>query len=275
MRCEGPTFLSAATIIKWPHTLVIDCPGKPILDVPDSFLWREKRFVLRGFVLNGGNHFTALLRTPVGWMHYDGIGWPKFQFFQKQHARQATKGRLLALAFFEVVPETEGRYFATATDWARVFESGEFSTEAKAQVEEEDLMSEDELDLQNLDVRMGTFIRNKQKAKTKAGAGGEKAKPSKAASNWVGAAKRLEGSEAPWQFAKGVGRRLKELQRGSRTPPQRPLAESTKAQAISTAKLPASEKAAQVQCSIQCCRRSGQDRTSPTDLPRDPKPVPG
>ena len=179
MRCEGPTFLSAATIIKWPHTLVIDCPGKPILDVPDSFLWREKRFVLRGFVLNGGNHFTALLRTPVGWMHYDGIGWPKFQFFQKQHARQATKGRLLALAFFEVVPETEGRYFATATDWARVFESGEFSTEAKAQVEEEDLMSEDELDLQNLDVRMGTFIRKNKRQKPKQEPAVKKRSPAK------------------------------------------------------------------------------------------------
>ena len=77
--------------------------------LPLEVNWEGKKLVLRGGILFGGGHFTAVIRTPKEWMHYDGITTPKFSFYPLWDHEGATNGRLLDKAFYEVLDVNDWR----------------------------------------------------------------------------------------------------------------------------------------------------------------------
>ena len=118
--CTGPSMFHDAIVEKWPHTLAFDMTntsGGTVNDVPLTFEYKKKRFVLRGFLLGDGGHFTAVVRCPNAWMHYDGdvpVG-RRFEFFPLEQGRQVMKGRRINMVTYEVLDITETRNWADET----------------------------------------------------------------------------------------------------------------------------------------------------------------
>ena len=64
-------------VIQFPHLAVFSCSVNStnnISSAPIRFTWREQLFVLRGAILGGYNHFTAVMRDTNFWVFYDGMG---------------------------------------------------------------------------------------------------------------------------------------------------------------------------------------------------------
>ena len=64
-----PMKQNVASIVTWPHTLVINGGDeRSIGDLEQSFTYMGKQFEMRAAVLRLGNHFTTICRCPNGWM---------------------------------------------------------------------------------------------------------------------------------------------------------------------------------------------------------------
>ncbi len=115
--CTGPSMFHDAIVEKWPHTLAFDVTntsGGTVNDLPLTFEHKKKRFVLRGFLLGGRGHFTAVVRCPNAWMHCDGqfpVG-RRFEFFSLEQGRQVMNGRMMNMVTYEVLDITETRNWA-------------------------------------------------------------------------------------------------------------------------------------------------------------------
>jgi hypothetical protein len=110
--CQGPSLVEEATVSKWPHTFILDCSNE--LDIshlePYVFIYRQKKFVLRGVILVGGYHFTTVIRSPLHWVHCDGIADKKFnnkrfKYYPLNDSIGAQGGRKVCKAAFEVLDE--------------------------------------------------------------------------------------------------------------------------------------------------------------------------
>lgn len=124
--CEGPTWTLEPEIIKWPHTLVFDCPGRKLEELPSIFYCKGKKFVLRGAMVCGFGHWCSVIRCPFGWMHYDGMknAGERFEFFQFGAERDAVKGRVLNIVTYEVLEVSETRNFQDERlDWSKIVAS--------------------------------------------------------------------------------------------------------------------------------------------------------
>ena len=89
-------------------------------NIPNIFYCRDKKIVLRSVILNGGNHFTAVIRCRNAWMHYDGMdSGLKFSFYDLDNAARASRGRDLDICVYEVMEE-DGEAYPKA-DWADIF----------------------------------------------------------------------------------------------------------------------------------------------------------
>jgi hypothetical protein len=122
--CDGNRFYGDADVSTWPHTMVFDYGGGyhdsgdgiTIKDLPHTFEYGWKKFVLRSAILGDRIHFTAMVRFPKGWLHYDGMekGPYKFMFYSLNDnlgLRGAMNNRRLCFIFYEVMEKNEAREF--------------------------------------------------------------------------------------------------------------------------------------------------------------------
>ena len=124
-KCEGPSWIGDACVSKWPHTLILDCAGIDISDLePHVFIYRQKKFVLRGVILIGENHFTTVLKSPTHWVNCNGIGTKKFKFFPLQKGNYAQQGSKVCKAAFEVLDGEHSQEFhdECVLDWSTVLD---------------------------------------------------------------------------------------------------------------------------------------------------------
>ena len=92
----------------WPHTVVFAAASQThqLNGLPSTFICKGKRFLLRGIQMFGNGHFVMVIRTPNGWMHYDGLkGERRFTFFPLEKWKKAMDNRILDLVTYEVVDE--------------------------------------------------------------------------------------------------------------------------------------------------------------------------
>ena len=57
-------------------------------------------------MLCGGGHFTSVMRTGSGWMHFDGFDSPRFKMYSEGKGRQAMRGRSIALMMYEITDKS-------------------------------------------------------------------------------------------------------------------------------------------------------------------------
>jgi hypothetical protein len=112
--CPGHVLNSNATEVHWPHTLVIEyppsCRENNISSISQSFIFKEKQFVLRGAILGDGHvHFTACMKAGTHWLYYDGLESDNscpgsfFQLMPINNGEKAMNGYGLAYVFYEVL----------------------------------------------------------------------------------------------------------------------------------------------------------------------------
>jgi hypothetical protein len=111
--CSGPNILAEAKVVKWPHTMVFDVNGATgrgytLQDIPFTFQYKTKKFVLRSILIGGGGHFTALIRCPEAWMFYDGIdNVHRFRMYQlNQPSYEFMERKSLNFILYEIVDDT-------------------------------------------------------------------------------------------------------------------------------------------------------------------------
>ena len=88
---------------------ILQSHALPAID--EVFVWRGKKMILRGAILGKGIHFTAMLRMPNGWMHFDDMSNPKFTFWAKEDGNKAMGHQQIVFLAFEVVPGTTEKEF--------------------------------------------------------------------------------------------------------------------------------------------------------------------
>ena len=135
--CEGPTKQNAARIVAWPHALIIDTSGhqKSIGNLDQSFTFACKQFELRAAMLHLGNHFTAIVRCPNGWMYYDGM-WatPRFQFYPMDKHEEAIHNFIIECVSYEVCEIGSPSFGNAEFDWESAFKArGSFGRATKNQ----------------------------------------------------------------------------------------------------------------------------------------------
>ena len=134
MGCHGPSMRLASVVTKWPTMMVFDCPSHMLNELPFTFVWRKKKFVLRGVALNAQDvHWFAIFRMPNGWMTYDGMLYPHFRFHPLDKWSEAMRGYKLSVAMFEVLDSSVEEDFGNPNiDWTTCFDGREecgFGTE--------------------------------------------------------------------------------------------------------------------------------------------------
>jgi hypothetical protein len=103
--CVGPSLITA-TVDYWPHTLVIDLGGTWNLSViPRIFTFKGKNFLCIGCILQGGDHFTCVIRCQNAWLHYNGMDSPKFLFYPLSNSEEARNGRRIDYCLYQVLDE--------------------------------------------------------------------------------------------------------------------------------------------------------------------------
>ena len=109
-------------MITWPHVMVFDCCMTAMLeDMPFTFKWNNKKFVLRSALLGNNSHFIALICTPEAWLHYDGLKDIKFCFYNSQHTVTVRGEYGLDKVLYEVLNEDDTRDFgSTDISWEDV-----------------------------------------------------------------------------------------------------------------------------------------------------------
>ena len=111
--CKGPS-LQKTKVISWPHVMVFDCCVTAMLeDMPFTFMWSNKKFVLRSALLGNNLHFIALIRTPEAWLHYDGLNNIKFCFYNLQDTAIARGEYGLDKVLYEVLDEEDTHDFGS------------------------------------------------------------------------------------------------------------------------------------------------------------------
>ena len=119
--CKGP-FLQKAKVISWPHVVVFDCCVTAMLeDMPFTFMWNHKKFVLRCALLGNNSHFIALICTPEAWLHYDGLKDIKFCFYNLQDTATARGEYGLDKVLYEVLDEDDTRDFGSTNIHWKIF----------------------------------------------------------------------------------------------------------------------------------------------------------
>jgi hypothetical protein len=108
--CKGPTTVTLQEVPHWPHSVLIDCQGHYLSNIPFEIPWRGKMLVLRSATVGNNTHFTAVLRTPTHFVSFDDIGFPKFAFHNLSDPTGACLGKRLDKALFEVI-DLEGPRF--------------------------------------------------------------------------------------------------------------------------------------------------------------------
>ncbi len=112
--CTGPNIVGEAQVIKWPHTMVFDVNGvagrgTTLSDLPFTFEYKTKKFVLRTAIIGGGGHFTAVIRCPDAWMFYDGMNSvPRFRMHPLNQDSYSfmTANKSLNFLLYEVINAT-------------------------------------------------------------------------------------------------------------------------------------------------------------------------
>ena len=84
-------------------------------------------------MLQGGGHFTAVVKFPNSWLYYDGLGVErgqyrgtkrerqKFQFYPLNEAIAAMNGRVLDIILYEVVEESAEPKGDASIDYGKFF----------------------------------------------------------------------------------------------------------------------------------------------------------
>jgi hypothetical protein len=146
--CDGHTIFSKADIIEWPRLLVfnlghwhhglfsLDNPDATTLnDLPTRTNYRDKTLVLRAVILSDNNHYTAVVKLPYCWMHYDGMEKDRpgniftrlyaYNCKDSQRSLSAMRKRSIAMVFYEVL---DGNLF-TSGDNTHMFGDWSFKIE--------------------------------------------------------------------------------------------------------------------------------------------------
>ena len=124
--CDGPSYRHACDVTKWPSLMWFDCPGYTLEELPFTFHWRNKKFVLRAVALNNQIHFVGAFRMPNGWMIYDGRDQIKFSFFPLDKATEARGNYIPSMSVFEVMDESVEENFKNPDfDWRTTFRGKE------------------------------------------------------------------------------------------------------------------------------------------------------
>jgi hypothetical protein len=124
--CKARSSRDEAEIVNWPHIAMFEVAnfnGDLTLDeIPTVFKWRQKKFIFRGFIMGDGIHFTAALRMPSGWLHFDDMANPRFKFFGQNDGEKMMGQQSISLMAFEIVSSSVTKEFGNmAHSWDGLF----------------------------------------------------------------------------------------------------------------------------------------------------------
>ena len=120
--CKGPSILGEAEVVKWPHTMVFDMNGvsgrsNTLNDLPFSFVYKDKKLVLRTITLGSGNHFNCVVRCPDSWLQCDGMRQTprRIKLYPlNQDNYEFMKGHSLNFVLYEVIDSTVEQDFGNS-----------------------------------------------------------------------------------------------------------------------------------------------------------------
>ena len=127
--CTGPSIRSTAQVTEWPPFILIDTGGSYNLrlhQIPRTFVYRNKKMVLRSLVCYGRSHFVATIPTgPSGWMLYDGLGGEAglFTLYEDHQTELAASHRSVSFCFYEVFESSTPpeEFWNDIVDWGATF----------------------------------------------------------------------------------------------------------------------------------------------------------
>ena len=206
--CKGPTYWEESKVIQWPHTLIIVRGGganESPEDWPTSFIYRDKRFLLRGATLCNSTHFRSCTKVKDGWLLYDGM-WEGTQLIQfHKSADRATVGDYqVDTVIYEVVSTRTTAHFKEELDFRDVLvtDSGESAVD---EADESDRMEDK---LHELSKSLATQSKSKasspKKKKKKAAKVKKKTVASGSAKSKTGGGNSVRDCPSGWSMRKKV-----------------------------------------------------------------------